>query len=143
MQLSKRTQYGLRAIICLADNYDRGYLQTRALAAREKLPAKFLESILATLTREKILISRIGVAGGYRLAKPPKDISVGDVVARLEGKLLLEDEVAPGQRPGEIAISLIHKRLSDAVLNVLNATSLAQLAEQIAANSRSGQMYYI
>ena len=71
MQLSKRTQYGIRAMICLADAYERGFLQTKELSSREQLPTKFLESILAALTRGKFLTSKIGVTGGYRLARAP------------------------------------------------------------------------
>ena len=109
MTLSKRTQYGLRALVCLADAYEHGYLQTRELAAREGLPLKFLESILATLTRGKFLVSKIGASGGYRLARAPQDIVLGDVVARLEGKKHMEDQEEPSrtERPGEVAIRLM------------------------------------
>jgi Rrf2 family protein len=145
MTLSKRTQYALRALICLADAYERGFLQTKELAAREELPTKFLESILSALTRGKFLVSKIGATGGYRLSRPPKDIVVGDVIARLEGKKLLEDaQAAPGnERPGEVAVRLIQGQLSTALREVLNATSLAALAEQVGHQSRGGQMYYI
>ena len=145
MQLSKRTQYGLRAMICLADSYERGYLQTREIAAREALPTKFLEAILSALTRGKFLASRIGATGGYRLARHPKDILLGDIVIRLEGKKLIEEAGMPtsGERPGEIAIRLVQAQLSTALRKVLNGTTLADLAEQIAQSTRGGQMYYI
>jgi Rrf2 family protein len=152
MTLSKRTQYGLRALICLADAYEHGYLQTKELASREGLPTKFLESILATLTRGKFLVSKIGATGGYRLARAPRDILIGDIVARLEGKKLTEDALPPprghtahassGERPGELAVRLIHLRLSAAMREVLNTTSLAALADQVSHQS-GGQMYYI
>ena len=145
MQLSKRTQYGLRAMICLADAYQRGYLQTKELAAREGLPTKFLESILSALTRGKFLTSKIGATGGYRLARAPQDILISDIVGRLEGrKLMEEDEPAESQeRPGEVAIRLIQEQLSGAVRKVLSATTLGQLADQVSQNTRNGQMYYI
>jgi Rrf2 family protein len=145
MQLSKRTQYGIRAVICLSDSYQRGYLQTKELAAREGLPTKFLESILSALTRGKFLVSKIGATGGYRLARAPKDITLGDIIARLEGKKLLDDEgpAETPERPGEIAVRMIQFELSDAMRNVLNTLTLAQLAERISAGTRGGQMYYI
>lgn len=144
MQLSKRTQYGLRAMICLADAYQHGYLQTKELAAREGLPTKFLESILSALTRGKFLISKIGATGGYRLARPPRDILIGDIVARLEGKKLMEDDPPESsERPGEVAVRIVATQLSAALRGVLNSLTLAQLAEQTAASSRGGQMYYI
>lgn len=147
MQFSKRTQYGLRAMICLADAYQRGYLQTKELAAREGLPTKFLESILSALTRGKFLISKIGATGGYRLAKHPNDILLGDIVSRLEGKKLLEEEPPASEnapeRPGEVAVRLVQDRLSTAVRKVLTTTSLAQLTEEISQRSKASQMYYI
>ena len=147
MQLSKRTQYGIRAMICLADAYQRGYLQTRELASREGLPTKFLESILSALTRGKFLTSKIGATGGYRLSRPPKDIRIGDIVSRLEGKKIMEDEEpadeTASQSPGEVAVSLLQVQLSDAVREVLNKLTLAEMAEAIQQRSRNNQMYYI
>jgi len=144
MQLSKRTQYGLRALVCFADAYNRGYLQARELSAREKLPPKFLESILNALTRGRFLVSKIGATGGYRLGRPPRDILLSDIVARLEGKRLLEPPLAePNERPGETAVRVVQGRLTDAIQGVLGATTLAELAEQVAQQVRGGQMYYI
>src|SRR4051812_38501620 len=143
MTLSKRTQYGLRAMICLADAYERGYLQTKSLAQREGLPVKFLESILSALTRGGFLSSKIGASGGYRLARPPKDIRVGEIVGRLEGRRLMEEEpAAASERPGEAAVRLIETRLAQALHGVLNGTTLATLAEQVGQQA-GGQMYYI
>jgi Rrf2 family protein len=144
MQLSKRTQYGLRALICLADAYEHGYLQTRELAQREKLPTKFLESILATLTRAKFLVSRIGATGGYRLARTPKNITLAEIVGRLEGKKMMEEDYSAdsGERPGEVAVRLVQEDLSEAIKQQLASMSLAQLAEKVAQQGR-GQMYYI
>jgi Rrf2 family protein len=145
MLLSKRTQYGIRALVCLAENYPRGFVQAGALARREKLPLKFLESILNALARANFLISKIGAAGGYRLARPPKEIMVGGIVARLEGRRLMQIQPAahPGERPGESAVRLVHVHLTDAVRKVLDSTSLADLAEQVAAQASEGQMYFI
>ena len=145
MLLSKRTQYGLRAMICFADAYERGFLQARELSHREKLPPKFLESILSTLTRANFLESKIGSSGGYRLARPPKEIMLGDIVARLEGRRIMQvQRDAPhSERPGESAIRIIQSHLTEAVRKVLNTTSLADLAEQVAAQGRAGQMYFI
>ena len=145
MLLSKRTQYGIRAMVFLAQSYGRGYLQAGELARREKLPLKFLESILNTLARANFLISKIGAAGGYRLARPPKDIVLGGIIARLEGRRLMQNQPAAptGERPGESAIRLVQTHLTDAVRKVLDSTSLADLTEQVAAQSNEGRMYFI
>ncbi len=144
MQLSKRTQYGIRALVCFADAYERGPLQAKELSAREKLPPKFLESILHALTRAKFLVSKIGANGGYRLARSPKEITMGDVVMRLEGRHFEEQEPErPNERPGEFAVRIVQTKLEEAVHEVLSQTTLAELAEAVAQHGRSGQMYYI
>jgi len=142
MQLSKRTQYGIRALICFADAYEGGFLQSKELSAREKLPPKFLESILHALTRAKFLISKIGANGGYRLARDPKDITLGDIIMRLEDRQFDEHAPAqPNERPGEAAVRRVEAKLEAAVREVLNNTTLADLADEVA--QQSGQMYYI
>jgi Rrf2 family transcriptional regulator, cysteine metabolism repressor len=144
MQLSKRTQYGIRALVCFADAYERGHLQAKELSGREKLPPKFLEAILHTLTRAKFLVSKIGANGGYRLARAPKDISIGDIIMRLEGRHFEGQEPErPNERPGEFAVRLVQGRLEEAIHEVLSSTTLADLAEQVAQQAGSGQMYYI
>jgi len=86
LRLSKRTEYGLRAVVQLARLEPRTYIQSKDLVAREDLPNKFLESILLALRRGNFLESKVGSGGGYRLSRPPKDISVGELIRRLEGR---------------------------------------------------------
>ena len=145
MKLSKRTQYGIRALICLCEAYPRGYIQTRELAAREGLPSKFLESILSSLARGNFLISKIGAMGGYRLARSPQNIIVGEVIGRLEGKKLTQEnvELHDDMKPGEMAVEILQTRISIAMCEVMDSTTLATLVEQVGQKSRGGQMYYI
>ncbi|HVT79835.1 MAG TPA: Rrf2 family transcriptional regulator [Phycisphaerae bacterium] len=144
MQLSKRTQYGIRALICFADAYEGGFLQAKELSAREKLPPKFLESILHALTRAKFLTSKIGANGGYRLARDPKNITLGDIIARLEERQFDEQDPAPpNERPGEAAVRRVQGKLEEAVHKVLSSTTLADLADEVSQQTRTGQMYYI
>ena len=146
MLLSKRTQYGIRAMVLFAEAYERGYLQAKELVSREKLPPKFLESILSILTRSNYLTSRIGHQGGYRLSKPPNEIMLGEIVARLEGRGLMQIPARKGasnERIGDAAIRIVHAHLTDAIQNVLDTTSLAQLAEQVAQQTGTETMYFI
>ena len=80
MRLSKRTEYGLRAVVQLARLGPRTYVQSKDLAQQEGLPNKFLESILLALRRGDFLESKVGSGGGYRLSRPPRDIRVGDLI---------------------------------------------------------------
>ena len=93
MHLSKRGEYGLRAMIDLAtqlgdqNGNGRNVIQIREIAERQHIPAKFLEQILLTLKNNGLLHSRMGVGGGYYLARPAKEISLGHVVRVLDGPL--------------------------------------------------------
>lgn len=145
MRLSKRTEYGLRAIVQLARLQPRAYIQSKDLVAREDLPNKFLESILLALRRGGFLESKVGSGGGYRLSRDPRDIRVGDLIRRLEGRLTVADEPAvPDPSPGQVAFGLLTAKLTDAVDDVLDAMTLDELLEAVnRAAGTSHEMYYI
>src|SRR6266850_2090675 len=86
-QLSKRTQYSLRALYALTRNYGRGPMHITHLAEEETIPKKFLEQILLALKIEGFVSSKKGKGGGYVLAKPPGEITVGAVIRAIEGPL--------------------------------------------------------
>jgi Rrf2 family cysteine metabolism transcriptional repressor len=145
LRLSKRTEYGLRAIVQLARLWPRHYVQSRDLADQEKLPNKFLESILLALRRGGFLESKVGSGGGYRLSRAPRDISVGDLIRRLEGRLTVRQSISTSEHtPGEVAVRLINDKLTEATDDVLDAMTLEQLLEHVARATGSQQaMYYI
>ena len=145
MRLSKRTEYGLRAVVQLARLWPRNFVQSRDLAQQEGLPNKFLESILLALRRGGFLESKVGSGGGYRLSRAPKDIGVGDLIRRLEGRLTIKEGACPAdQSPGKLAIRLINDKLTDATDQVLDAMTLEELLEQVnRAGSQNQEMYYI
>jgi Rrf2 family protein len=120
-------------------------VQSRDLAKQEKLPNKFLESILLALRRGGFLESKVGSGGGYRLSRAPRDISVGDLIRRLEGRLTVK-EAAPSAdvTPGEVAVRLLNDRLTQATDDVLDAMTLDQLLEHVNKTTSVQQaMYYI
>ncbi len=146
MRLSKRTEYGLRAIVQLAKLWPTHYVQSRDLSKHENLPNKFLESILLALRRGGFLESKVGSGGGYRLSRSPREIVVGDVIRRLEGRLSARD-TTPTPRdtsPGEIACHLVNHRLTEATDKVLDNITLEELLEEVGRQAGSQQeMYYI
>lgn len=87
MKLSKKGEYALRALIDLAMNADRGVAQAHDIARHENIPIKFLEQILLSLKNAGLLQSRRGVGGGYVLARPPDQITLGEVIRLLEGPI--------------------------------------------------------
>lgn len=145
MRLSKRTEYGLRAVVQLAQSWPRGYVQSRDLAEQEDLPNKFLESILLALRRGGFLESKVGSGGGYRLSRAPRQISVGDIIRRLEGRLSLKEPAATHDAsPGKTAVRLINQKLTDATDGALDDMTLEALLEQVQrAASGQTEMYYI
>ncbi|MEW6402293.1 MAG: Rrf2 family transcriptional regulator [Chloroflexota bacterium] len=89
MQLSKRGEYGLRAMILMAEPAAKSktlpVMQIKEIALCEQISAKVLEQILLTLKNAGLLHSRLGVGGGYYLARPPKDITLGQIFRVLDG----------------------------------------------------------
>jgi Rrf2 family protein len=145
LRLSKRTEYGLRAIVQLARLWPREYVQSRDLSAQENLPNKFLEAILLALRRGGFLESKVGSGGGYRLSRAPRDINVGDLIRRLEGRLTVRQSTPVSElSPGEVAVHLINDKLTNATDEVLDAMTLEQLLDHVnRASSSQQEMYYI
>ena len=126
--ISKKTIYGLKAAILLAKRYDSGPALIIDLAQEGHIPKKFLEAILLEMKKEGILNSKKGKGGGYVLAKEPRDISIGDIIRTLDGplsELSFEDDT---KETNEIKIIL--KEVRDAMSNILNKTSLADVIDR-------------
>jgi Rrf2 family protein len=89
MKLSKRGEYALRSLINLgiAAEVGRPLLPVSELADNEQLPVKFLEQILQALKEARLVKSERGKFGGYRLAKKPREITIGEVVRLIDGPL--------------------------------------------------------
>jgi Rrf2 family protein len=144
LRLSKRTEYGVRAVVQLARLWPQGFIQAKDLSREERLPNKFLEAILLALRRGGFLESKIGREGGYRLSRPPADIRVGDVIRRLEGRLSVKDGAQPTDRsPGEVAVHLLNEKLTEATDAALDDLTLEQLLDHVSRSGSLQQMYYI
>ena len=87
MKLSKKGDYALRAMIELSLNYEKGSVQIHTISQKEKIPQKFLEQILLELKKAGLLRSKRGIGGGYSLIKPPKEITLAEVIRIIDGPL--------------------------------------------------------
>ena len=87
MRLSRRSEYGLRALVDLVRHDGEGPLALAVLARRNNLPSKFLEQILATLKHGGIVRTTLGAHGGYTMAADPATVSIGRVIRLLDGAL--------------------------------------------------------
>ncbi len=87
MRLSRRSEYGLRALVDLVRHDDGAPVALAALAERNNLPTKFLEQIMAILKHGGIVRTTLGAHGGYALAADPTTVSIGRVIRLLDGAL--------------------------------------------------------
>jgi Rrf2 family protein len=141
MMLSKKSKYGLKAMMVLAKEYGQGPVLISDLAQREDIPRKFLELILLELKNQGLLQSKKGKGGGYFLGRDPKLISVGHIVRVLDGPIAplpcvsktaymrcreCRDERSCG-------IRIVMKEVRDATAKILDSTSLVDMLKQVEA----------
>jgi Rrf2 family protein len=138
--LTRKSKYGLKALLVLAEEADQGPVLISELADRQRLPKKFLEAILLELKRAGLLHSKKGKGGGYVLGRKPTEITVGQVIRVLEGPLALTpcvsqtayrrcDECLDEQACG---VRLAMKEVRDATARILDNTTLAGLNAEVA-----------
>lgn len=87
MHITAKAEYAMRALLTLAAVEEDGALTADKLAESQKLPVKFLENILVELRRGGLVRSQRGPDGGYRLARPAKDITAAEVLRLVDGPL--------------------------------------------------------
>jgi Rrf2 family protein len=143
MRLSKRGEYGLRAMIRLASAKPTGQLpmmQIGEIADLEKIPLYFLESILLSLKNSGLLQSKRGKAGGYYLAKPANEIMLGQIVRILDGPLapircVSHMAYEPCSCPDEktCGLRMTMEEVRNAIAGILDYTSLADVSARVNA----------
>jgi len=140
---SAKTEYGLVSLLELATIYGRGgVLQVAEIAQRQGIPDRYLEQMLTSLRRGKILRSIRGPRGGYQLARPPAEVLVADVVQCLEGDTGQRSGVTRSTPEFEVLNSL-DERLEAARAGILTGTTLQDLLDQRDALVQSQAMYFI
>src|ERR1700684_1099310 len=138
-QLSKRTQYSLRALYALARKYGAGPVLITQLSQDEVIPKKFLEQILLSLKNLGLVASKKGKGGGYVLAQPPSQITLASVIRMIEGPLAPLpcasetrfrkcDECADIETCGT---RIVMRQVRDAMAAILDETSLAMVCRKV------------
>lgn len=132
MKLSTRGEYGSRAIMDIVLHRSDGLVKIREIAQREQIPMKYLENILLTLQRAGILRSRRGAKGGYYLARPADQITVGEVIRAMDGPLapircvsVSAYETCP--REDGCGLKLLWKEVREAIADILDNTTFADI----------------
>jgi Rrf2 family protein len=137
MRLSLRGEYALRAILVLGLHYGEGVVRIRTISQEQNIPKKFLEQILNDLKSLGAVESRRGAGGGYRLARPPQNITLASVVRHIEGALapvscvserFYERCTCPDE--ARCAIRSVMKEVRDAVTAIMEKVTVADLCER-------------
>jgi Rrf2 family protein len=140
---SAKTEYGLVSLLELAAIHPQGgVLQVAEIASRQGIPDRYLEQMLTSLRRGRILHSIRGPRGGYQLARPPADILIAEVVACLEGDTDNRGSAAR-QSPEFEVIGGLQQRLEQAREAILANTSLQDLLDDRDQRLQSQVMYFI
>ncbi len=123
MNISVKGEYALQAIFDLALQSTGEPVKIADIAARQKIPQKFLELILASLKQGGFVESRRGAEGGYRLSRPADQITIGEVLKFVE-------EGKKTKRTTPDAFTDIWKRVDLAISGVLDRTTFAELVRR-------------
>lgn len=134
MKLSVHGEYALRALLVLGMHYGEPVISIQTISDEQKIPKKFLEQILNNLKRTGAVESKRGIAGGYRLARDPKDITLAEVIRHVEGALapvscVSERFYEKCSCPDEArcAIRNVMKEVREKIVSVLENTTVADL----------------
>lgn len=146
MKLSTKGRYGLRAMLDMAMDEGNEPIATRTIAGRQGISERYLEQIMIPLKQNGLIKSVRGSQGGYILGRNPKDISVGDVIRVLEGPIAPVEcvsEVNPDecQRADYCVTRIIWSRVRDAITEVLDSYSLADLVKESEKLGKAGSIY--
>lgn len=134
--LSSRARYATRAILDLSMRVDAKTTLIQDIAERQNIPLKFLQQILVTLKVAGLVSSRKGPGGGYVLAQPPERITLGAVIRAMDGSVAPISCVSVTNyaecgcpEPATCALRMKFKEVRDAMADVLDHTTFAELAE--------------
>ena len=137
--LSRRSKYGLKALLALAEKAGQGPVLVAELATRDAIPKKFLEAILLELNRHGLVQSKKGKGGGYFLRRAPGQITFGEVIRVLDGPLAAVPCVSQMAYSRCVecvdehtcGVRLAMKEVRDATADILDNTTLADVNKRI------------
>ncbi len=132
MRLSTRSRYGTRMMLDLAQHYDKGPVRIAEIAKRQDMPVKYLEQLIIPLKQGNFIQSVRGPKGGHLLARPPDEITVGQIVKALESGIELVGCIEnPGEceRAGRCLTRGIWEDASKAMYDKLNSMTLSRMLE--------------
>ena len=129
MRVSAKSDYALRALIELASRKDGAPVSAEELGRAQEIPHGFLQAILADMRRAGIVVSQRGQSGGWRMARPPEQVTVADVIRAVDGPLVS----VHGERPEAVS----YNESAEVLQHVWIAarSSLREVCEQVTIQS--------
>lgn len=127
MKLSSKTHYGLIACNILGRNYPDNPVSASTLEAHISVSGKYLEKIMRMLSKRNIVSATRGANGGYYLSRPPKKITIGEIVRTLEDDMEIIECVKEGGKCKCCPSSKVWKRLYDGINGLLDSMTLEQM----------------
>ncbi len=148
MKISTKGDYATRALQDLALHYEEGPIPVEAVAGRQGLPVRYLEQLLLTLKRAGFLMSKRGVNGGYYLAKPPREITLGEIIRAVDGPTVPIFCVADTPREHCLQETTCVLRevwgdVRDAVSAIVDHVTLEDIRQRVQARAQDRVMYQI
>ncbi len=133
MKLSTRSRYGTRLMLDMAEHYNDGPIHLMKIAQRQGISVKYLEQIIIPLKKAQYVKSVRGPKGGHVLAKPPEEITVGEIVALLEDSTSLVDCSYDGsicERSEICPTRIVWREAAQAMFGSLESITLADLLKK-------------
>lgn len=142
MKFSKKTEYGLRFLLALAELSEGRFMGIYQISLRHKIPMKFLEAIAVSLKKEGMLEVKKGAGGGYRLKYHPKEINLLMVFECLEDAYKKLIDIQSDMSSNQKAVSIVLNDAISGVREVLKTKCLADIQKEYRDLNES-LMYYI
>ena len=134
MKISTKGRYAVRVMLDLAINNTGEYIKVKDIAARQEISEKYLEQIISVLNKAGYVRSVRGAQGGYKIARDPKEYTVGMILRLTEGSLnpvsCLDDDVNECERCDTCEPLAVWKDLAKAINNVVDGVTIADLVER-------------
>ena len=137
MKLSTKGRYGLRALIDLALYSENETVSIQSIARRQNISDSYLEQLMRKLRSAGLIVSVRGAQGGYKLARPANEISVGDVLRALEGSL---EAVTCGGEDNLCVTKFVWERINSSIRDTVDSIKLSQLVEESRLMREKGQI---
>ena len=146
MKISYKGDYALKTLLELAVNYNKGVVSINDLAQKGDIPDKFLEQVLLSLKKGGFVDSKRGVSGGYFLAKPPEEITLGEAIRFIEGPV--EPVTCVGKKSYEeckdfktCVFKVIWSQIYAATSLVIDTITFAELVRRFEAKKKEKPNY--